>query len=405
MYAKKNLIFTILALILVFLLGWKFAEYNLANQRIVIETEDGPRLIETYDNPQNVNLNLYWEVWEKLEFSYLDGQKVTDDQELIYGSIKGLTDALGDPYTVFMTPIETKQFDDNLNNALEGIGAELTVEDGLLVVLSPLKNSPAEAAGLLPGDVIYQIDGETTSDLTLYEAITKIRGEKGTSVTLTIIRVDEDLPFDVSIKREKIEVDSVVYELFDEEIGYVGINQFSETTSEEFDKAVNQILLDNPKGLVVDLRFNGGGFLDISVDILSELIDNEKTAVQIATKHAKENEMVSVWDDARLPEIPLVMLVNFGSASASEILAGAIQDHKRGLIIGEQTYGKGSVQELQYFNDGSSLRLTVAKWLTPAGRDIDRVGITPDRIIEFDYDAEPQVDNQLEEAVNYLKNL
>ena len=158
MYAKKNLIFTILALIIVFLLGWKFAEYNMADQRIIIETEDGPRLIETYDNPQNVNLNLFWEVWEKLEFSYLDDQKVTNDEELIYGSIKGLTNALGDPYTVFMTPEETKQFDDNLNNSLEGIGAELTIEEGLLVVISPLKNSPAEAAGLLPGDIIFQID-------------------------------------------------------------------------------------------------------------------------------------------------------------------------------------------------------------------------------------------------------
>lgn len=405
MYAKKHLIFTVLALLLFFLFGWKFAEYNLANQKIIIETEDGPRLIEAYDNPQHVNLNLFWEVWEKLEFSYLDHQKTTDDQDLIYGSIKGLTDALDDPYTVFMTPEETKQFDDNLNNHLEGIGAELTVEEGLLVVLSPLKNSPAEAAGLLPGDIIYQIDGDPTSDLTLYDAIMKIRGEKGTSVILTIIRIDEDMPFDVTIKRETIEIDSVVYELLDGEIGYVEINQFSETTGEEFDEAVNQILLDDPKGLIVDLRFNGGGFLDISVDILSELIDNEKIAVQIATKHAKENEIVAVWDDARLPEIPLVMLVNFGSASASEIMAGAVQDHKRGLIIGEQTYGKGSVQELQYFNDGSSLRLTVAKWLTPNGRDIDKVGITPDRIVEFDYAAEPQVDNQLEEAMDYLKNL
>ncbi len=405
MYAKKHLIFTVLALLLFFLFGWKFAEYNLSNQKIIIETEDGPRLIEAYDNPQHVNLNLFWEVWEKLESSYLDNQKVTNDQELVYGSIKGLTDALGDPYTVFMTPEETKQFDDNLNNHLEGIGAELTVEEGLLVVLSPLKNSPAEAAGLLPGDIIYQIDGDPTSDLTLYDAIMKIRGTKGTSVILTIIRIDEDAPFDVTIKRETIEVDSVVYELLDGEIGYVAINQFSETTGEEFDQAVNQILLDDPKGLIIDLRFNGGGFLDISVDILSELIDNKKIAVQIATKHAKENEVVPVWDDARLSEIPLVMLVNFGSASASEIMAGAVQDHKRGLIIGEQTYGKGSVQELQYFNDGSSLRLTVAKWLTPEGRDIDKVGITPDRIIEFDYAAEPQVDDQLEEAVNYLKNL
>lgn len=405
MYAKKHVIFTVLALLLFFLFGWKFAEYNFANQRIIIETEDGPRLLESYDNPQNVNLNLFWEVWEKLEFSYLDDQKVTDDKELIYGSIKGLTSALDDPYTVFMTPEETKEFDDNLNNSLEGVGIELTVEEGLLIVLSPIKNSPAEAAGILPGDIVFKIDEEQVADLTLYDAIMKIRGPKGTSVHLTILRIDAEEPLEFTLKRETIEVESVVYELMEDNIGYISINQFSETTNEEFDKAVNQVLIDNPKGLIVDLRFNGGGFLDISVDILSELIDDEKTAVQIATRHADENELVAVWNDARLPEIPLVMLVNFGSASASEIMAGAIQDHKRGLVMGEQTYGKGSVQELQYFNDGSSLRLTVAKWLTPNGRDIDKVGITPDRIIEIDYNAEPAADNQLEEAVNYLKNL
>jgi len=405
MYAKKQLIITILAIIIAFLLGWKVAEYTLASQRIIIETEEGPKLVETYDNPQNVNLNLFWEVWEKLEFSYLDATKVTNDKELVYGSIKGLANALDDPYTVFMTPEETKEFDEALYNSLEGIGVELTVEEGLLVVLSPIKNSPAEKAGIMHGDIIFKIEGETTAEMTLYDAIMNIRGPKGSEVTLTIIRIDEEEPFDVTIKREEIEVESVVYELMSDNIAYIGINQFSDNTSEEFDKAVQQVLLDEPEGLVVDLRYNGGGFLDISVDILSELIEDDKTAVQIQTRHADKNEMVPVMGNPRIPDVPIVMLVNYGSASASEILAGAIQDHKRGLVLGEQTYGKGSVQELEYFGDGSSLRFTVAKWLTPEGRDIDDVGITPDRIIELEYDEENPVDNQLEEAVNYLKNL
>ncbi|MBA4336526.1 S41 family peptidase [bacterium] len=408
MYAKKQLIYTVLALVFFFLLGWKTSEYYLSTNGSdtgILESGNGNESINI-DNPQDANMALFWDVWEEMDLYYIDELAVQDDKKLVYGSIKGLVGSVGDPYTVFMDPKETKEFEENLNGSLEGIGAELTAEDGFLKVLSPLKNSPAEKAGLLPGDIIFQINGEITGEMTLFDAIMKIRGEKGTDVTLTIIRESVEEPFDVTITRDSITIESVTYELLEEGLAYISINQFSDDTSSEFDNAVQKLLLDNPKGLIVDLRYNGGGYLDISVEILSQLIKGEEIAVQIQTREQDENEMLYLSGDGKLSEIPLVVLVNNGSASASEIMAGAIQDYKRGLVIGETTYGKGSVQEVIYLEDGSSLRMSIAHWLTPNGRSIQEVGITPDRIIELtSEDAVANKDTQLDEAIGYLLNL
>lgn len=408
MYTKRQILLTLTAFLFFFLIGWKGAEYYYLSQ-FQLPVKDGTTQvtqISSYDNPQSADLSLFWTVWGILDNSYLETSLLQNDQELIYGSIKGLVNSLEDPYTVFMTPEETKQFEENLNGQLEGIGAELGVQDGFLIVLSPLKDSPAEKAGLLPGDIIFQIEGEPTGEMTLFEAIMKIRGQKGTPVTLTIIRADLKEPFDVTIIRDEITVESVTFEILEGNVAYVSINQFSDNTGEEFNTAVQEILLKNPKGVVLDLRFNGGGYLDISVDILSEFISGEKTAVMIQTRNDNGKESFYVYDNARLPDIPLVVLVNEGSASASEIVAGAIQDHKRGLVMGKETFGKGSVQEVELLEDGSSLRLTIAKWLTPSGRDIEEVGIMPDRTIELTYeDIENNNDTQLEEARKYLENL
>jgi carboxyl-terminal processing protease len=408
MYAKKQLIYTVLALVFFFLLGWKTSEYYLStnvSDTGAIQSGNGNKNINT-DNPQDANMALFWDVWEEMDLYYVDELAVQDNEKLIYGSIKGLVSSVSDPYTVFMDPKETKEFEENLNGSLEGIGAELTAEDGFLKVLSPLKNSPAEKAGLLPGDIIFQINGEITGEMTLFDAIMKIRGEKGTDVTLTVIREEIEEPFDVTITRDSIIIESVTYELLEEGLAYISINQFSDDTSSEFDNAVQKLLLDNPKGLIVDLRYNGGGYLDISVEILSQLIKGEEVAVQIQTREKDKNEMLYLLNNGKLSEIPLVVIVNDGSASASEIMAGAIQDYKRGLVIGEKTYGKGSVQEVIYLEDGSSLRMTIAHWLTPNGRSIQEVGITPDRVVELtSEDAAANKDTQLDEAIKYLLNL
>lgn len=402
---------------IVFFSGWEAASYYhnktvLASGGTQQEVPSPVAALSSLLSPasdltgdQPADLSLYWNVWKLVSDLYVD-DKALDKQTMIYGSIKGMVSSLNDPYTVFMTPDETKDFDDSLNGTLEGIGAELTVKDQVLVVISPLKNSPAEKAGLLPGDVVYKIDGTITSDMTLFDAITKIRGAKGTKVTLTILRKGKNEPIDIAITRDAVTVDSVNMEDKGNGIFYIAINQFSENTKTEFDDAVHKILLKEPKGVILDLRYNGGGYLDSSVDILSDFLKGKVAAVTIKRRDSKDNETMNVTGNALLGDVPLVVLVNKGSASASEIVAGAIQDHKRGVVMGEQSFGKGSVQEVDKLPDGSSLRITIAKWYTPNDKNISEVGITPDIIVPLtEKDAEAKKDPQLDAAMKYLGGL
>ncbi len=359
------------------------------------------------DQPsQDISLKTFWQVREILQKKYIHTEKL-DGQAMSYGAVKGMVAALDDPYTEFMDPQDTKDFNEGLNSELEGIGAEMTVREQLLFVVSVLKGSPAEKAGLLPDDVILQIDGQTISDLSLYDAIKKIRGPKGTPVSLTVIRESKDEPFEIEITRDVITVESVMSEEMENSgIWHVSINQFSDDTKMEFNRVLNEIKLKNPKGIVLDLRFNGGGYLDGAVDILSGFIRGEKQVVSIDYRDAKYNEKLKTAGNPQFPELPLVVLINKGSASASEIVAAAIQDLKRGLLMGETSYGKGTVQEVDPLPDGSSLRFTIARWLSPTGRDINKVGVVPDReVLLKDEDYEQKFDRQLDEAVKYLKAL
>ena len=352
-----------------------------------------------------VDLDLMWTVWGILDSDYLNDD-LLDSEMMVYGAVKGLVNSLDDPYTVFMDPEETEEFSQSLEGQLEGIGAELTVEEGLLIIVTPLKNSPAEKAGLLPGDVIYQIDEEYALDMSFFEAIMNIRGEAGTPVTLSIIREGLDEPFDATIIRAEIDIESVTKEVFEGDIVYLSVNQFSDTTSVEFGKAISDLILDEPEGLIVDLRYNGGGYLDIAVELLSYLLESDLSAVEIREKNLLLSETLYTNGGKKLLDIPLVVFVNEGSASASEIVAGAIQDYDRGIVMGTQTFGKGTVQEVEFLEDGSSIRLTIAEWLTPEGRAIQGVGLTPDIVVElYDDDLENEYDRQLEEAKKYLSEL
>ncbi len=356
-------------------------------------------------NEKNVDLGLMWSVWKILDTDYLR-EEALDKDTMIYGAIRGLVDALDDPYTVFMDPDETEQFSQSLEGQLEGIGAELTVEDGVLQIVTPLKNSPAEKAGLIPGDIIYKIGDEYAMDMSFFEAIMHIRGESGTPVTLSIIRESLDEPFDVTIIRAEIDIDSVTKEILDDGIVYLSVNQFSDTTSDEFGNALSDLILEEPAGLIVDLRYNGGGYLDIAVEMLSYLLETGLPAVSIHERVDSNNEVLMTNGGPKLLDVPLVVLVNEGSASASEIVAGAIQDHERGIVMGVQSFGKGTVQEVEFLEDGSSIRLTIAEWHTPDGRAIQSVGLTPDIIVEvYEDDAENGYDRQLEEAKRYLEEL
>lgn len=353
-----------------------------------------------------VDLKIFWDVWNRLHEKYVDSS-VLIPKELVYGAIRGMVASLEDPYTVYMTPEETIEFQNSLDGTLEGIGAELTVKEKLLSIVSIIQGSPAEKAGLQPNDVILEINQQTAADMTIYQAITKIRGKRGTKVTLLILRqTDGPKPFEVTLTRDKIDLDSVVMEEKGNGIFYLAIHQFTDRTKNEFQEMIQKILLKEPKGFILDLRSNGGGYLDIAVDILSAFLSGKKEAVKIQRRSPTPDDVIFVDNSAQLADIPLVVLVNDASASASEIVAGAIQDHKRGVVIGERTFGKGSVQEVESLPDSSSLRITIAKWVTPRGRSIDEVGIAPDIEISLsEEDLKKGVDPQLEKAVFYLQDL
>ena len=352
----------------------------------------------------NLDLSTFWQVRNLLKDKYIHTESLKD-QEMVWGATRGMVAALGDKFTEYMDPTETKDFNDSLNDQLEGIGAELTVRDGALVVVSTIKNSPAQKAGLLPDDIVYKIDTKETGDMTLYDAIKKIRGAKDTAVTLTLLRKAKDKPFDVKIIRDAITVASVTYEEVVKGIWHLSVNQFSDGTKIEFNKAINEIKLKNPKGIILDLRWDGGGYLNGAVDVLSAFFKGDTHVVSIEYKDKQSNEKLKTDGSAAFPDLPLVVLVNKGSASASEIVAAAIQDLKRGVIMGSVSYGKGTVQEVDPLPDGSSLRYTIAKWNAPTGRNINGIGITPDIIVEpKEEDVDKKFDRQLDEAEKYLKN-
>lgn len=360
---------------------------------------------------EGLDMSHFAEVWSVIQEDFV-GHDNIDKERAIDGALKGFVEGLGDPHSEYYSEEESEVFLSNLHSELEGIGAELTDENGWLEVVTPLKGSPAERAGLKTGDVIVSVDGNDIRDLDLLEVIGLIRGEKGSKVTLGIVESIEALystKKDVTITRDTIEVPSVYTEVIEDgelDYFYISVNQFSDDTEAEFLEAVNQILVDEPDGLILDLRFNGGGYLTTSVDMLGDLLENGQKVVNIQQSSAKlENEIYSAGQ-ARITETPLVVLVNEASASASEIVAGAIQDNKRGVVVGTQTYGKGTVQELIPFSDNSTLRLTVSKWLTPLGTDIDKEGIKPDIVIDFtEEDIELAKDVQLEKAKEYLRSL
>ena len=394
-----------LSLLLIVLIGgfvgWKSALYSVRDQITPPET-----VIQTAQSSP-LNLDLFWDVLSLLETNYVDDMALDKESEL-YGAIKGLVNSVDDPYTVFMTPEETNEFQASLDGTLQGIGAELTMKNQLLTVIAPLKGSPADQAGLKSGDVIYKVNDEFAADMTLFEAIMKIRGEEGTVVTLTILRDDASDPLELSITRAQIQVPSVSleYKGAQEDLAYINIYQFSDDTQKEFDESVQALLLHEVKGVILDLRYNGGGYLDVAVDVLSDFIDGKQTAVITKHRDSSKNEIYYTNESGLLKDLPLVVLVNEGSASASEIVAGAIQDLKRGVVMGQQTFGKGSVQVIERLDDGSSLRLTIAKWYTPNDRSIDDIGVLPDTLVAMDPDDEDEnIDTQMEAAIRYLETL
>lgn len=350
---------------------------------------------------KDVPFSLYWEVWERVNEKFL--RKPVKDTDLFYGSLTGLVSSLKDPYSVFLPPQIAEKFNADLAGAFEGIGAEIGIRNDQLIVIAPLSDSPAEKAGLRAGDKILQINGEDTLSMTLDEAVDKIRGQKGTAVTLTITRDGFEKVQEIVITRDKIIIKTVVWKMRPDGIALIKLSHFNEEARTQWGKALKEILPKNPGGLILDLRNNPGGFLDIGVQITSEWIPEGVVVIE-KFSDGGEQKYTTVGRH-RLANIPTVVLVNRGSASASEILAGALQDHGRATLVGEKTFGKGSVQDYEQFGDGSALKITVAEWLTPKGRRIDEHGIEPDHAIEDTGEAVPEdKDPYLLKAVELLQS-
>jgi len=374
------------------------------NSRPSIEKVSGVFNKET-GKPDSIDFSLFWDSWTQIEEKFVN-RSALDYQKMVYGAIDGMVKSLGDPYTAFFPPVESKKFSEDIKGSFDGIGAEIGMRKDILIVISPLEGSPAKKAGLLAGDQILKIDDKATADLNVDEAVNLIRGSKGTQVTLAILREGWSDTKDYKITRDVINVPILKYEIKDiggKKIVYIQLYEFTENAANEFTKKVNEILNSNAQGIVLDLRGNPGGYLEVAVDIASWFVDGGKLVVSEDFGNGNKNEHTS-YGYKKLATYPTVVLIDQGSASASEILAGALRDDNGIKLVGEKSFGKGSVQELENLRGGTSLKVTVAKWLTPSGHSIMEQGLEPDiQVGRTQEDVDAGRDPQLDKALEMLK--
>ena len=379
LWAKRVLVVFIVALVLgvVFDLGYA-AGIRGVNLGATLPIERITN--KNSGKPTEVNFAVFWEAWNKLNSSYFG--KV-DTKTLIQGAISGMLSATGDPYTMYLKPEDNKRFLDDISGEFSGIGVEISQINGIPTVVAPLPDSPALKAGLKAKDVILEVDGESTSSMNFDDVINKIRGQEGTEVTLTILRPGQTESEKIIVKREKIKVASVSTDVKNyqgKSFYYIKVRQFGDDTSDLFKKAADEINNGNYNGVILDLRNDPGGYLDTAVDLASYFIE-DKVVVSEIDRNGNKKE-TKTTRKATLKDKKLVVIINEGSASASEILAGAMKDYKRATLIGQKSFGKGSVQILEELSDKGAVKITVAKWQTPNGSQIDGTGIEPDIQIE-----------------------
>lgn len=378
---------TLLGILLVFSFGYGLGSGNL---------EFGSSATSQNDElPANLNFSSVQKVYDILKKNF-DGE--LEEQKLLDGAKTGLVAAAGDPHTEYLTAEQNKEFNEELNGTFSGIGAELGKDGESIVVVSPIDGFPAKKAGLKSKDIIVEVDGESTYGMGLSEAVKKIRGPEGTDVKLKIVRDQKDQ--ELTIKRENITIPSVEYEIKSGDIGYIKISRYSDDTAELTRKAAEEFKQKNVKGVVLDVRGNPGGLLNAAVDVSSLWLPSGKTVLQ------EKRDGVVIKDytasgDPILEGIPTMVLIDGGSASASEITAGALKDNNAAKLLGEKSYGKGSVQTIEDLPDGSALKITIARWFTPGGRNIDKQGIKPD--VEVEQKNDSKNDDQLDTAINELK--
>lgn len=387
----------VIVIVVVFLFG-----VGVGNGRVVFgSTADGANK----GLPANLDYNTVNQVYNLLKTSY-DGQ--LDQTKLLDGIKSGLTAATGDPYTQYFSASEAKDFNNELNGSFTGIGAELGKNDaGSLIIVSPIDGFPAAKAGLRPQDVITTINGQNTDGLAIDDAVNKIRGAKGTTVTLGVLR-NKSQSLNFTITRDDIKLPSVKWQMLDGNVGYIQVNQFSEDTSDLMTNASNDLKSKGATRILLDLRGNPGGLLTAAVDMASMWLPQGKTVLQ----EKKGNTVVQTYmsetqagSNPVFKDMPTVVLVDAGSASASEIVTGALRDNNVATVYGEKSYGKGSVQEIHNLPNGTEIKITVARWYRPNGQNIDKKGITPDKVIPMsDDDYKNNHDPQKDAALDYLRN-
>jgi carboxyl-terminal processing protease len=318
-----------------------------------------------------------------IQTDYVDSEGI-DPKELIYGAMEGMVSKL-DSYSQFMEPEEYREMKMETEGEFGGVGVEITLKDGLLTVVSPLEGTPASKAGIMAGDRIVKIDDKSTKDIKLHEAVKKLRGRPGTDVNITVLREDEKKLLDFNITRSLIKIESIKQaEIIDymDNIGYIKLVEFQEKTPMDLDAALARLKAEGMKSLILDLRNNPGGLLDVAVIVAERFIEKGEVVVSTRGRLSNQNIVFKSQGKNLYTDFPMIVLVNNGSASASEIVAGAMQDHKRGIVMGTKTFGKGSVQTVIPLRDGSALRLTTAKYYTPKNKMIHAKGIMPDVIVE-----------------------
>jgi carboxyl-terminal processing protease len=357
---------------------------------VTIGLGQSPR-VSALSNSLYPDLKVFTDVLELLQKEYVEETK---NKELIQGAIKGMLETL-DPHSAFMPPTAFKEMQEDTRGRFEGLGIEITVREGILTVVSPIEDTPAFKAGILAGDQIVKIEAEFTKNMTLLDAVKRLRGPKGSKVTITIMREGFTKPREFTLTRDVIPVRSVRHELLDKQYGYIRLSQFQEKTDEDFGKALKALEEESKgglKGLILDMRNNPGGLLDQAVKVADRFIDS---GVIVSVEGRKEEAKMkfNAHSQGTMPPYPVVVLINGGSASGSEIVAGAIQDHGRGILLGTQTFGKASVQTIYPLKDGSALRLTTARYYTPSGRSIQAKGILPDIIVK---PAKPEDEKEAE---------
>lgn len=402
--------------------------YQLGERKVSLGVVDSRPVINTgAPAGTSVDFGLFWDVWGKLTHYYVE-PKTIDLQKLVYGAVSGMVAAVGDPYTSFFPPQENKQFKEELGGAFEGIGAQLGMKDGRVVIVSPLKGTPAEAAGVQPNDIILRVNDEDTAGWTVEQAVNKIRGPKGTKVRLTLLGVStSDGPRELSIIRDTITVPSVVSwiksvgeitELTgateaatlrarngDARIAYINLTRFGDNTNADWSKAVDAILQSEKTGsklagLILDMRNNPGGYLEGAVYIASEFLKGGTVVSQVNSDGSRQDYPTD--RKGRLTSMPVVVLVNKGSASAAEIVSGALRDSRHIKLVGETTFGKGTVQTPFDLSGGASVHITTGKWLMPGGESISKKGLTPDVVVPMNYVPTATSDAQLARAIELL---